>query len=261
MILILLSVLIGGLSNVSGQNNNCNFALASNGSTVSAISEGVYLGTTQYASYAIDGDTNSSWASNWDMPAWIIVDLNQTRQIDMIGIAWEHEQQQFSISISNDGSNWTTVVPSQQSNNTPGGGNSHELYPINSTNARYIKVDITATTSPPSHIFKALIGEIEAYELSCSLSSVIAYNVLNNINIYPNPAGDKLNIEFTDNINKIEKITLSNMLGQTVYTIKGKKINTKKIVIDLSEYKSGVYYLNIQTKEDGTIRNKISVVR
>ncbi len=51
------------------------------------------------------------------------------------------------------------------------------------------------------------------------------------------------------------------MLGQVVYTIKGKKINTGKFVIDLSKYKSGVYYLNIQTKEDGTMRNKISVVR
>ena len=79
--------------------------------------------------------------------------------------------------------------------------------------------------------------------------------------IYPNPAFDKLNIEFTDNINKIEKITLSNMLGQAVYSIKGKKINTRNFVIDLSEYKSGVYYLNIRTKEDGTMRNKISVVR
>jgi len=79
--------------------------------------------------------------------------------------------------------------------------------------------------------------------------------------IYPNPAFDKLNIEFTDNINKIEKITLSNMLGQTVYTIKGKKINTRNFVIDLSGYKSGVYYLNIRTKEDGTMRNKISIVR
>jgi len=81
------------------------------------------------------------------------------------------------------------------------------------------------------------------------------------ISIFPNPAFDKLNIEFTDNINKIEKITLSNMLGQTVYTIKGKKINTRNFVIDLSDYKSGVYYLNIRTKEDGTMRNKISVVR
>ena len=79
--------------------------------------------------------------------------------------------------------------------------------------------------------------------------------------IYPNPTFDKLNIEFTDNINKIEKLTLSNMLGQVVYTIKGKKINTRNFVIDLSEYKSGVYYLNVQTKEDGTMRNKISVVK
>ena len=81
------------------------------------------------------------------------------------------------------------------------------------------------------------------------------------INIYPNPAFDKLNIEFTDNINKIEELTLYDMLGQAVYLINGKNINTTNFVIDLSEYKSGIYYLNIQTKEDGIIRNKIIIVR
>ncbi len=80
------------------------------------------------------------------------------------------------------------------------------------------------------------------------------------IKIYPNPAKDKLTLEWTDNI-KIKKITLSNILGQVVYTIKGKNINIRNFVIDLSNYKSGVYYLNIQTKEDGTMKNKISIVR
>ncbi len=83
----------------------------------------------------------------------------------------------------------------------------------------------------------------------------------NSINIYPNPAFDKLNIEFTDNINKIEELTLYDMLGQAVYSIDGKNINTTNFVIDLSEYKSGIYYLNIKTKEDGIIRNKIIIVR
>ena len=80
------------------------------------------------------------------------------------------------------------------------------------------------------------------------------------ISIFPNPAFDKLNIEFTDNINKIEKITLSNMLGQTVYTIKGKKISSDKMEIDISGFSSGVYTLKIKI-EDGEVNKKFTVVR
>ena len=79
--------------------------------------------------------------------------------------------------------------------------------------------------------------------------------------IYPNPAYDKLYVEFTDNINKIEELSLYNTLGQVVYSINGKNIQAKNFVIDLSKYKSGIYYLNIQTKEDGIIRNRIIIVR
>ena len=245
--LVLLSVLIVGLSNVFGQNNNCNYALVSNGSTVSAISEGTYQGTTHYADYAIDGDLNTFWASEWDMPAWIIVDLNQTRQIDMIAIAWYYNQQEFSISLSNDGNNWTTVVPSQQSNNTPDGGNSHELYPISSTNARYIKVDITATTAPSSHIFKATIWEIEAYELSCSPTSVNTYNESNNINIYPNPVSNELFVEFKNKQNVI--INIFNSLGQQIYT---EKLINYQQSIDMTSLNNGIYLINIKD-ENGNI--------
>lgn len=247
-ILVLLSFLIGGLSNVFGQNNNCNYALASNGSTVSAISEGTYDGTTHYASYAIDGNANTFWASEWDMPAWIIVDLNQTRQIDMIAIAWYYNQQEFSISLSNDNINWTTVVPSQQSNNTPDGGNSHELYPINSTNARYIKVDITSTTAPSSHIFKATIWDIEAYELSCSLTSINTYNLSNNITIYPNPISNELFVEFQKKQSVI--INIFNSLGQQIYT---EKFNDNQKSIDLANLTKGIYLIEIKDERGGIL--------
>ena len=150
----------------------------------------------------------------------------------------------------------TTNSPTSWSWNFGDGGTSTIKNPYHTySDNGYYTVSLTATNSygndnetKPNYIYVHGVG-IE--EISSKYIT----------KIYPNPTKDKLNIEFTDNINKIEKITLSNMLGQTVYTIKGKKINTKNFVIDLSDYKSGVYYLNIRTKEDGTMRNKISVVR
>jgi len=90
----------------------------------------------------------------------------------------------------------------------------------------------------------------------------LAEKQLNNIslNIYPNPTKDKLNIEFTDNANNIEKLSLFNTLGKIVYTKEGKELNVKIIEIDLSEYKTGIYYLDLKT-EEGILRKKISIVK
>jgi len=85
IIFILLSVLIGGLSNGFGQ-NNCNFALASNGSTISAISEGTYLGETQYAYRENDGNSSTEWYSDWDILEGLQVEFNQIYDIGSIGM-------------------------------------------------------------------------------------------------------------------------------------------------------------------------------
>ena len=101
------------------------------------------------------------------MPAWLKVEFDQVYNIDVIGIWWGSHQHDFSISLSLDGNNWTTVVPSQLSNNYEGSAPVYELFSINSTNAKYIKIDITSTSAPPSHIFQASVNEIEAYSEDC----------------------------------------------------------------------------------------------
>ena len=80
------------------------------------------------------------------------------------------------------------------------------------------------------------------------------------IKIYPNPTKDRLNIEFTNNANKVEKLSIFNTLGQMIYIKEGKGLNVKIIEIDLSKYKTGIYYLYLKT-EDGTLSKKISIVK
>ena len=43
-------------------------------------------------------------------------------------------------------------------------------------------------------------------------------------------------------------------------TKEGKELNVKIIEIDLSEYKTGIYYLDLKT-EEGILRKKISIVK
>jgi len=139
-----------------------NVALMSNGASATAISEGTYMGDTQYAYEAIDGDENIGWSSNWDIPAWLQVEFNQVYDINSIGVWWGTHQHDFTISLSINGNDWTSVVTGT-SNNSEGGSPVYELFSISNTNAKYMKIDIITTSAPGSHIFQASVDEIEAF--------------------------------------------------------------------------------------------------
>ncbi len=74
------------------------------------------------------------------------------------------------------------------------------------------------------------------------------------VNIYPNPAKDLINIKSSDNI---ENIKIYNTIGQLVFD---EMINDNSVQINTSEYKSGVYFIKIRTK-DGPINKKITITK
>jgi type IX secretion system substrate protein len=61
--------------------------------------------------------------------------------------------------------------------------------------------------------------------------------------VFPNPSQNKLTITTTD---KITTVSISNLLGQTVYT---QSFNTQKAEIDISMLQSGVYFVKINGRE------------
>lgn len=60
------------------------------------------------------------------------------------------------------------------------------------------------------------------------------------IMVYPNPASTILNINISTNYNNA-KISVCNMVGQTIYTQNA--INEEKILIDISEFENGIYII------------------
>ena len=95
------------------------------------------------------------------------------------------------------------------------------------------------------------------YDLASNINEIELTDL---INIFPNPAKDKLNIEFEYNTKKIEGITLYNATGGVIYTIKGKDISSDKMEIDISNFSSGVYTVEIIT-EDGEVTKKFTVIK
>ena len=150
-----------------------NVALAINGGTATADSEGWYY-ESHPASLAIDGNSVTSWANSWSMPSWLKVQFNQAYMIDRVAVVWGEgtHNHTFAIALSEDGNTWTNVVPSRASKTDAGytGGSYHgstttvrEEFSITPRKARYMRIDVTGSSAPSTHIFKAIVHELEAY--------------------------------------------------------------------------------------------------
>jgi hypothetical protein len=77
------------------------------------------------------------------------------------------------------------------------------------------------------------------------------------INIYPNPATDKINISLNLNTNSDIEITLFNSIGNNVFTtlLKDKKQVIK--TIDVENMNKGIYFLEIKSESNKTIKKII----
>jgi serine protease AprX len=89
---------------------------------------------------------------------------------------------------------------------------------------------------------------------SSNLSKVIITE--DNIDVYPNPSKDILNVKFNAIHQKIDRLVLRDNLGRIIWA--KEKPNNKLEVIQLQNYTKGVYYLSI-IGEKNTIGRKIII--
>lgn len=165
------AMLVGILvSSVSGQLTNV--ALQASGGTATADSWETYNGFVGSPDKAIDGQAGppgpGSEETGWrggSIPGWLQVQFNQPYEIQRVGIWFSSHQQTYSVSLSMDGSAWDTVIPSTLSTNYEGSPPSYASFDISPTVAEYIRMDITGTSAPGSHIFQTSINELEAYAI------------------------------------------------------------------------------------------------
>lgn len=117
--------------------------------------------------------------------------------------------------------------------------------------------------------FEALVGsQFSAYIEGCSndflyknsnsnsndeVKSSTIDIVKNKVNIYPNPTSGLLNVSLLNN--KIKKVTLSSIEGK-VYVFE-QFDNSENVVLDLSNYSSGIYLMNIETDQGEIINSKV----
>lgn len=84
---------------------------------------------------------------------------------------------------------------------------------------------------------------------TCSRLGTDTFNMASNIKVYPNPSKGNFTISLEENAT----ITVNDMLGKIIYSAKVKSGNN---TIDISNYQSGIYLLNVKN-ETGSVTKKI----
>ncbi len=100
-----------------------------------------------------------------------------------------------------------------------------------------------------------VIRDVPIHNINCSSSSLMDYNVLQNIEIYPNPSNGLFTIQVETESNTLVKLE--------IYSINGKKVFLNEFYsnineLDLRELPKGVYFIQI-TQENKVITKKIVI--
>jgi F5/8 type C domain len=89
----------------------------------------------------LDNNLNTRW-SNLGFPSWIQYDLGESQPICNVDIAWYRgnlRENTFTISVSNDGINFTPIFSGQSS----GGTTAPESYNVPDSMGRYVRITVT----------------------------------------------------------------------------------------------------------------------
>ncbi len=144
----------------------------------------------------------------------------------------------FGIERSTDGAFWQTI------GQIPGHGNSQvtESYSFSDNLPGVI----------PSDVIYYRLKQVD-FNQKFEYSEIRAVNIETNslsLEMYPNPAGNALNLNWTNQDNSPVILKLINTTGSTIYTqnVSGKGLKNNQI--DLSNFASGTYFLQIVSDKD-----------
>ena len=108
-------------------------------------------------------------------------------------------------------------------------------------------------SSPQIYTVTALNGSTKSYTVSVNIQTLVEnLSLKNSLEIYPNPASDKVYIKQSD-LNKITLITVINRTGKIVKTF---AMSNAMENFSIADFLPGIYYIKADT-EKGTIIKKV----
>ena len=131
-------------------------------------------------------------------------------------------------------------------------GTGHIRVTVSSAN---VKVDFVRAYLPADTLSGAhKNGEVAfSYTVGSKMNTAVnEINFIDNVNVYPNPSNDKINIDLPKDISNYQ-VSILNTLGQIVLFSQSKEI-------DVSEIQNGIYFINIISEKYQVIK-KIMINR
>lgn len=90
------------------------------------------------------------------------------------------------------------------------------------------------------------------FEVTYSGEGVESVEIINNVDIYPNPASDLINVT----VENLTKINIYNSIGQLIYS---QEVNANEVKVSTDSWTNGLYYINVETKDGFKSSQKIIV--
>ena len=81
------------------------------------------------------------------------------------------------------------------------------------------------------------------------------------VSIFPNPTNGFINIDINKYDNRIKEISISNILGQSVYNKSINEIDQISLEVDLKKYSEGIYILNLIDDSENIDTRRISYIK
>ena len=221
------NITLGGISNTSvcdnythyWQNNPVGISVSS--SYLLEISTGIV------------GSTNLGYTGD-QIAVW--VDWNSDGDFDDVGENVYHHVVSASTSLPLQS---VVAVPS----------NAH----IGETRMRVRIVFEEATEGPILPCGNSNFGEVEDYQLNIGEIVGLKGFVSETVIIYPNPTSRHITIQLNTN-DIIEKLTITNTMGQIIHTINNPKTTED---FDFDSFSKGVYFVNIQSENKQIVKKVI----
>ncbi|HUX84397.1 MAG TPA: discoidin domain-containing protein, partial [Chitinophagaceae bacterium] len=204
--------------------NTANIAL-NKPATASSIENGT-LGPDN----AFDGSLGTRWSSQFSDPQFISVDLGQEYNICQVSLEWERALgKDFSIQVSDDGIQWTTVQ------SIFGNNQAFNSIPMNAR-GRYVRMYGTARGT----IYGYSLYEFEVFGKPALVPRFDSGPV-----VFPNPAQHFLHIlKGMEDIMDVELIDLS---GKTVERVENNGAEPQ-VDLPMSNLATGIYIARVRTQ-------------
>jgi hypothetical protein len=111
-------------------------------------------------------------------------------------------------------------------------------------------INVTGGSMVYFHVSPYFTGETGTYLLDLSISRTLTTGIQGNevvdlITLYPNPTNEYVTIDLQSFNKKINQINVLNLQGQLIAIVDDIK-NKERVMISLSDYPSGIYFIQIQ---------------